>query len=46
VSKEIAENLNAETRFLSNQLVIALKAPVKTWNDTIQQYLELYKVKP
>jgi glycosyltransferase involved in cell wall biosynthesis len=46
VSKEIAENLNAETRFLSNQLVIALKAPVKTWNDTIRQYLELYKVKP
>jgi len=46
VSREIAENLNAETQFLSNQLVIALKASVKTWNDTIQQYLELYKVKP
>jgi glycosyltransferase involved in cell wall biosynthesis len=47
VSKEIAENLNAETQPFNNQLVIVLKAPVKTWNNIIQQYLdELYKVKP
>jgi len=40
VSREIADNLNAETQPFKKQLVMALKAPVKTWNNIIQQYLE------
>jgi len=44
ITKEIAENLNAETQQLNEQLVIATKAPIKTWTQTIQLYLkELYQ---
>ena len=44
ITKEIAENLNAETQQLNEQLVIATKAPIKTWAQTIQLYLkELYQ---
>ena len=44
ITKEIAENLNAETQQLNEQLVIATKAPIKTWTETIQLYLkELYQ---
>jgi glycosyltransferase involved in cell wall biosynthesis len=44
ITKEIAENLNAETQQLNEQLVIATKAPIKTWTETMQLYLkELYQ---
>jgi len=44
ITKEIAENLNTETQYLNEQLVIALKAPIKTWTETMQLYLkELYQ---
>jgi len=43
-SKEIAENLEAQTKPLARDLVIAEKAQIKTWNEIIQIYLnELYR---
>jgi glycosyltransferase involved in cell wall biosynthesis len=39
VSKEIAENLEAQTRSYIGSLVIAEKAVVKTWNEIIELYL-------
>jgi len=42
-SKEIAENLEAETKPLARDLVIAERAQIKTWNEIMQRYLhELY----
>jgi hypothetical protein len=44
VSKEIAENLEAQAKPLVRDLVIAEKAQIKTWNEVTQIYLsELYQ---
>jgi hypothetical protein len=44
VSKEIAENLEAQIESFIKGLVIAKKAPIKTWNEVLQLYLGgLYK---
>jgi glycosyltransferase involved in cell wall biosynthesis len=40
VSKEIAENLEAQTRPLARDLVIAEKAQIKTWNEVIELYFQ------
>ena len=40
VSKEIAENLEARARPLVKDLVIAEEAPIRTWNETLQLYLD------
>jgi glycosyltransferase involved in cell wall biosynthesis len=40
VSREIAENLNAEIQPFNKQLVVASKAPIETWANIIQLYLE------
>ena len=40
VSKEIAENLEAETKPFHEELVIAEKAPVKTWSEIVELYLK------
>ena len=39
VSKEIAENLEAQAKPLTKDLVIAEKAVVKTWNEVMELYL-------
>jgi glycosyltransferase involved in cell wall biosynthesis len=39
VSKEIAENLEAQAKPFTKDLVIAGKAQIKTWNEVIQKYL-------
>jgi glycosyltransferase involved in cell wall biosynthesis len=39
VSKEIAENLEAQVKPFTKDLVIAGKAQIKTWNEVIQGYL-------
>jgi glycosyltransferase involved in cell wall biosynthesis len=41
VSKEIAENLEARARSLVRDLVIAEKAPIRTWNEILQLYLDI-----
>jgi glycosyltransferase involved in cell wall biosynthesis len=38
VSKEIAENLEAQAKPLARDLVIAEKAQIKTWNEVIELY--------
>jgi len=44
VSKEIAKNLEAESKPFNNELVLAEKAPIKTWNEVTQIYLrKLYE---
>ena len=44
VSREIAENLEAESKPFDDELVLAVKAPIKTWNEVVQIYLDkLYK---
>jgi len=44
ISKEIAENLKAESKPLNKQLVLAEKASIKTWNEIAQIYLsKLYR---
>jgi len=46
VSKEIAENLEAQAKPLAKDLVIAEKAQIKTWNEVLLAYIkELYKTK-
>lgn len=40
VSKEIAENLEAETKPFQGDLVVAEKASINTWNTIIRSYLE------
>jgi len=40
VSMEIAENLEARARPLVRDLVIAEKAPIRTWNEILQLYLD------
>jgi len=40
ISKEIAENLEAQTRPLVKDLIIAEKAPIRTWNEILQLYLD------
>jgi hypothetical protein len=40
VSIEIAENLEARARPLVKDLVIAEKAPIRTWNEILQLYLD------
>jgi hypothetical protein len=39
VSKEIAENLEAQAKPFTKDLIIAEKAQIKTWNEVIQKYL-------
>jgi len=39
VSKEIAENLEAQAKPFTKDLVIAEKAVVKTWNKVMELYL-------
>ena len=44
VSKEIAENLEAQAKTLIKDLVIVERAQIKTWNEVTQIYLnELYR---
>jgi len=44
VSKEIAKNIEAESKPFNNELVLAEKAPIKTWNEIVRIYLDkLYK---
>lgn len=38
VSKEIMENLEAETKLFRGDLVIAEKASIKTWSDVVEFY--------
>jgi len=47
ISKEqIAENLEAQTKPLTKDLVIAEKAQIKTWNEVLLAYIkELYKIR-
>jgi len=40
VSKEIAENLEAQAKPLTKDLVVAEKAPIKTWDGAMQLYLD------
>jgi glycosyltransferase involved in cell wall biosynthesis len=40
VSREIAENLEARARPLVKDLVIAEKAPIRTWNEILQLHLD------
>jgi glycosyltransferase involved in cell wall biosynthesis len=40
ISIEIAENLEARARPLVKDLVIAEKAPIRTWNEILQLYLD------
>ena len=43
-SREIGENLEAQTKPFGKDLVILEKAPIKTWNEVLQQYLsKLYE---
>ena len=39
VSKEIAGNSEAEAKPLLRGLVVAEKAPIKTWSDIVQWHL-------
>ncbi|RLE87482.1 MAG: glycosyltransferase family 1 protein [Thermoprotei archaeon] len=39
VSKEIAENLEAESNPFNEELALVIKAPIKTWNEIAQTYL-------
>jgi glycosyltransferase involved in cell wall biosynthesis len=41
VSKEIAENLEAQAKPFIKDLVIAEKSPLKTWSEVIQKYLRM-----
>jgi glycosyltransferase involved in cell wall biosynthesis len=41
VSKEIAENLEAQTKSFTKDLVIVEKATIKTWSEVIQKYLRM-----
>jgi glycosyltransferase involved in cell wall biosynthesis len=46
ISKEIAENLEVQTKPLTKDLVIAEKAQIKTWNEVLLAYIkELYKIR-
>ena len=46
VSREIAENLEAETKSFHGDLVVAEEATIKTWSEVVKLYLEeLYCVK-
>jgi glycosyltransferase involved in cell wall biosynthesis len=42
VSKEIAENLEAQARLLVKDLVIAEKAQIKTWSEMLNNILLTY----
>jgi hypothetical protein len=41
VSKEIAENLEAQIKPFTRDLVIAERAQIKTWNEVMQKYLRM-----
>jgi hypothetical protein len=46
ISREIAENLEAQAKPLVKDLVVVEKAPIKTWSEVLLTYVEeLYKVK-
>ncbi|RLG74657.1 MAG: glycosyltransferase family 1 protein, partial [Thermoprotei archaeon] len=40
VSREIAENLEAETKPFHRELVIVEKAPIRTWSEVVELYLK------
>ena len=40
VSKEIAENLEARLKPFTKDLVIVEKAPIRTWSEILQLYLD------
>jgi len=42
VSREIAENLEIEPKLFNKELVLAVKAPIKTWNEIVLRLLRLY----
>ena len=45
-SREIAENLEAESNPFNEELALVIKAPIKTWNEIAQRYLsKLYREK-
>jgi hypothetical protein len=45
VSREIAENLEAQIKPFTKDLVVVEKAPIKTWCKVLLTYIEeLYKV--
>jgi len=44
VSREVAENLETVSKPFNEGLVLAVKAPIKTWNEVVQIYLnKLYR---
>jgi glycosyltransferase involved in cell wall biosynthesis len=46
ISREIAENLEAQAKPFVKDLVVVEKAPIKTWSEILLTYVEeLYKVK-
>lgn len=46
VSREIAENLEAEAKPFHRELVVSEKAPIRTWSEIVELYLKkLYYVK-
>jgi glycosyltransferase involved in cell wall biosynthesis len=46
ISREIAENLEAQAKPFIKDLVVVEKAPIKTWSEILLTYVEeLYKVK-
>jgi glycosyltransferase involved in cell wall biosynthesis len=40
ITKEIADNIEAETKSFDKELVITEKAPINTWNEIILKYME------
>ncbi|MFZ8824195.1 MAG: glycosyltransferase [Desulfurococcales archaeon] len=44
ITREIAENIEAETKSFDKELVITEKALIRTWSDVVYLYFErLYK---
>jgi hypothetical protein len=41
ISKNIAENLEAQTKPFTRDLVIAERAQIITWNEVMQKYLRM-----
>ena len=40
ITREIAENIETETKSLNKELVITEKAHINTWNEIILKYME------
>jgi glycosyltransferase involved in cell wall biosynthesis len=40
ITREIADNIEAETKSFDKELVITEKAPINTWNEIVLKYME------